>query len=269
MAYLDDKGLEYLWSKFKTYVDERPGTSAAPIITITLAADGWTDNQQTVEASGVLADETKQVIQPMPAAANQQAYYDAGIMCTGQGVDSLTFSADTVPVEDLTVYVAVTSVGVVQEPIVTYKWWSPKQTSNTSPYSVSSNSTTYGTVYGAFDNNTSTCWHGIYQNAPAWIMIDFGDKKSIYGLRMRSRNEYPDQLPSSFSIQGSDDNVNYTDLVTKTDLLLIENLDWRECMFNEIVNYRYYRIFITKSIFGEQSPGKNVAIGDIEFAVPD
>jgi len=99
-------------------------------------------------------------------------------------------------------------------------------------------------------------------------MIDFKANKSIIGMRMRSRDGYPNQLPSSFSIQGSDDNVNYTDLVVKTDLPLIENLAWREYTFGEIVNYRYYRILMTKSIYGEQNPAKNIAIGDIEFAIP-
>ena len=39
------------------------------------------------------------------------AYYDAGILCTAQSANSLTFTAKTVPTSDLTVYVAITEVG--------------------------------------------------------------------------------------------------------------------------------------------------------------
>ena len=76
---------------------------------VTLLASGWdaTAKTQTVAATGVLADETKQFIQPSPAAASMTAYYDAGIMCTGQAANSLTFTTKVVPASDLTVYVAI------------------------------------------------------------------------------------------------------------------------------------------------------------------
>ena len=81
---------------------------------VTLLASGWdaTAKTQTVAAAGVLADETKQLIQPSPAAASMTAYYDAGIMCTGQAANSLTFTAKVVPTSDLTVYVAITPMEV-------------------------------------------------------------------------------------------------------------------------------------------------------------
>ena len=50
------------------------------------------------------------MITPTPALASQTAYYDAGIICTGQAVDSLTFTADTIPTADLTVYVVIQEV---------------------------------------------------------------------------------------------------------------------------------------------------------------
>ena len=80
------------------------------VVPVTLTAAGWSDNTQTVTVSGVSADETAQLIQPMPSAASQAAYIEAGILCTGQGLESLTFSCDTVPTEDLTVYVVLTEV---------------------------------------------------------------------------------------------------------------------------------------------------------------
>lgn len=78
--------------------------------TITLTASAWSNNTQTVTVSGVLADETKQLIQPMPAMASQSAYYGAGVLCSGQAANSLTFTCQNVPTEDLTVYVVMQEV---------------------------------------------------------------------------------------------------------------------------------------------------------------
>ena len=84
---------------------------AKPIYrTVTLPASGWSSNTKTVTVPGVLADETAQLIQPMPASASQAAYYVAGILCTNQAANSLTFTCQTVPTEDLTVYVVIQEV---------------------------------------------------------------------------------------------------------------------------------------------------------------
>jgi len=77
---------------------------------ITLAADGWSDNQQTVDVPGVLADEAAQLIQPMPAQSSRSAYYAAEILCTGQELNKLIFTATSIPEEDLSVYVAIIEV---------------------------------------------------------------------------------------------------------------------------------------------------------------
>lgn len=77
---------------------------------ITLLASGWSSNTQTVTVSGVSADETAQLIQPAPAVASQAAYYAAGILCTNQAANSLTFTCQTVPTSNLTVYVVIQEV---------------------------------------------------------------------------------------------------------------------------------------------------------------
>lgn len=78
----------------------------------TLTAAGWSSSAktQTITVTGVLADEAKQLIMPMPASASQDAYATAGIACTAQGANSLTFKCQTVPTADITVYVAVQEV---------------------------------------------------------------------------------------------------------------------------------------------------------------
>ena len=79
--------------------------------TVTLTTSGWSSNTQTVTVSGVSADETAQLIMPVPALASQTAYYEAGILVTGQAANSLTFTCQTVPTADLTVYVVMQEVG--------------------------------------------------------------------------------------------------------------------------------------------------------------
>ncbi len=81
--------------------------AAVPVI---LTASGWTEGSQTVRVAGVSADEAAQLIQPVPALASQSACYEAGILCAGQAADSLTFTADTVPTADLTLYVVIQEV---------------------------------------------------------------------------------------------------------------------------------------------------------------
>lgn len=87
----------------KAYVDALKPTLA----TATLTTSGWSSNTQTVTVSGVSATETAQLITPTPAIASQTAYYEAGIMCTGQAANSLTFTCQTVPTSNLTVYVVI------------------------------------------------------------------------------------------------------------------------------------------------------------------
>lgn len=91
----------------KSYVDSKSPTS----VTVTLTTSGWSSNTQTVTVSGVSATETAQLITPTPAIASQSAYYEAGIMCTGQAANSLTFTCQTVPTSNLTVYVVIQPLG--------------------------------------------------------------------------------------------------------------------------------------------------------------
>ena len=78
--------------------------------TVTLTTSGWSSNTQTVTVSGVSADESAQLIMPVPALASQTAYYEAGILVTGQAANSLTFTCSTVPSSNLTVYVVMQEV---------------------------------------------------------------------------------------------------------------------------------------------------------------
>lgn len=84
------------------------GGGSSTLVTLTVA--GWSNKAQTVSVPGVSSNEAAQLITPVPAIASQSAYYDAGIRATGQAANSLTFTADTVPTVNLSVYVVVQGV---------------------------------------------------------------------------------------------------------------------------------------------------------------
>ena len=80
------------------------GASAKPTITtVTLSASGWNSSTvtQTVTVPGILADETKQLIQVMPAPTSMTTVSDSGAYCSAQGDNSLTFTCTAVPTEDI------------------------------------------------------------------------------------------------------------------------------------------------------------------------
>lgn len=82
---------------------------------VTLTASGWDSSAKTQSAtvSGVLEDESKQLIIPMPAGTSMSAYNEAGIQMTAQAANTVTFTADTVPTADVEVWVVVQSVNDV------------------------------------------------------------------------------------------------------------------------------------------------------------
>ena len=84
-------------------------------IQVILAADGWDEAEltQTVTADGVLADETAQLILPVPAIASRSEYVAAGVLCTNQAADRLTFTCSSIPTASLTVYVTMQEVSML------------------------------------------------------------------------------------------------------------------------------------------------------------
>ena len=68
-------------------------------VTVTLAASGWTDGVQTVAALGVTADNA---VFPGPAPDSWEEAGQAGVRCTAQAPDSLTFTCSSLPAADLT-----------------------------------------------------------------------------------------------------------------------------------------------------------------------
>jgi hypothetical protein len=80
------------------------GGGGSTALSLTLAAANWSNNTITVTATGVTASNNVIV---SPAPASQSAYTTAGVMCTAQASDSLTFTCTTTPSSDLTVTVLI------------------------------------------------------------------------------------------------------------------------------------------------------------------
>lgn len=76
-----------------------PHTTKTATLTTT-----WTSNQQTVTVSGVTSSN---YIVVSPAPASYDAYCEAGIYCSAQGANSLTFKCDTAPSSSLTVNIMI------------------------------------------------------------------------------------------------------------------------------------------------------------------
>ena len=85
---------------------------------VTLTASGWDSTAKTQSAMvpGVLEDESKQLIMPMPVGTSMSAYNEAGIQMTAQAANTVTFTADTVPKVDVEVWVVVQAVNDVTPP---------------------------------------------------------------------------------------------------------------------------------------------------------
>ena len=78
---------------------------------IVLNASDWdtATKTQTITLTGIVADETKQIIHVSPSTAsanNMNLYYDSGIMAIGQSTNSLTFKANKIPTANITVLVS-------------------------------------------------------------------------------------------------------------------------------------------------------------------
>ena len=78
---------------------------------VTLTSNWWNNSNQTVTATGVTSTNTI-IVSPVPADISD--YTDAGIYCSAQGTDSLTFTCSTTPSGDIEVNVVILSVEI---------WW--------------------------------------------------------------------------------------------------------------------------------------------------
>jgi hypothetical protein len=113
MQALHNEVKEYL-NTVLTPAVEQLSLNVTKVIVMTLAKDKWNtaSKTQSTVAGGVLEDETKQLIQLIPASASQAEYLRCAVKCTSQKADTLMFTAALIPSTSLTVYAVVTEVSV-------------------------------------------------------------------------------------------------------------------------------------------------------------
>lgn len=78
--------------------------ATVPSTTPVLTSAGWSSNSQTITVSGVTSSNVV-IVSPVPASVT--AYADAGIICTTQATDSLTFTCTTTPSADISLTVVI------------------------------------------------------------------------------------------------------------------------------------------------------------------
>lgn len=78
--------------------------NALDTLTVTLTVAGWSSNTQTITVTGVTSSNTV-IISPSPS--NMEDYTNAGIVCTIQETNSLTFECDTTPTSAIDVNVVI------------------------------------------------------------------------------------------------------------------------------------------------------------------
>ena len=74
---------------------------------VKLTASGWSNNIQTVTVQGVAASEGNQVIIAAPESGYAPQYYDSGILMSAQAANTILFTCDSAPDDDLYVYISV------------------------------------------------------------------------------------------------------------------------------------------------------------------
>mgnify|MGYP000406388951 FL=1 len=74
--------------------------------TVTLSANAWSGNSQTINVSNVTAGSLVTVA-PVPTAQNRTAYLEAGVYCSAQGSGTLTFVCEDVPSVNLNVNIQI------------------------------------------------------------------------------------------------------------------------------------------------------------------
>lgn len=89
------------------------GQTTTSVVEVTLLASDWNSDtlQQTVACNGVIDGVTDQIITIIPSSDDKDMYDDNGIQCTESAKDTLTFTAESIPTEDILVYIALEVVG--------------------------------------------------------------------------------------------------------------------------------------------------------------
>ncbi len=82
---------------------------------------------------------------------------------------------------------------------------------------------------------------------PSWIQIQLPNAVVVNKLAITSANDVPDRDPENFSLQGSNDGTNWTNLNSWTGQTWSNRFQRKEFSFTNATNYSYYRLNTTKN----------------------
>jgi hypothetical protein len=106
----------------------------------------------------------------------------------------------------------------------------------------------------AFDGSAETKWldHNDWNGAPSeadpsWIQVEFAEPQAVSSLAITSANDAPSRDPENFNLQASDDGENWVTLAEFLGETFDERFERKEFGFANGLEYRYYRLNITKN----------------------
>lgn len=146
---------------------------------------------------------------------------------------------------------------------------SAPQTSNSSPLVTSASSVFNASIYAwqAFDHaiGIGHNWASIDSTtAYEWLKVDLGSgvQKSIsaYTISIMGLGEYRFS-PTTWKMQGSNDNSSWDDLDSQTNVLFSDNEMKTFTLSSPSAPYRYFRLYIT----AKRTPSRYCGVGELEL----
>jgi len=126
--------------------------------------------------------------------------------------------------------------------------------SSASPIVVSASSASAGAAHQAHDSSSVSYWSPA-AGLPAWLKVDFGSAKTIRSYSVRSDftnvDQRPNSCPTVWTIEGSNDNTNWT-VVSTVDDSEYDTFVIGHFQIDDPGSYRYYRINISAVKSGTQ-----------------
>lgn len=123
-------------------------------------------------------------------------------------------------------------------------------------------------AYKAFNSLSSSndCWMAISDTPATWIQIDFGVPMLVNKMLLKSRNSESADIesPKNFQILGSNDGENFNILLEVDGEDNWVKNEIRIYMFDNNVEYRYYRLNIINN-----NEGSYVSIGQIIYGLEE
>jgi glucose/arabinose dehydrogenase/PKD repeat protein/type 1 glutamine amidotransferase len=99
------------------------------------------------------------------------------------------------------------------------------------------------TVQQVVDGLTSTKW--LTRTPTGWIVARLGQPVAVNHYALTSANDSPGRDPRDWTLQGSADGTNWTDLDTRTGETFPQRFQTKQYSFTNSQAYQYYRLNIT------------------------